>query len=88
MFLKRIDRDEARAAIRLYPFTRPRIETSPKLIAIDPQRRFGRPFLMERGIETWVIASRHQAGDSMDELVEDFRVSAESIEEAIRYEMT
>jgi uncharacterized protein (DUF433 family) len=88
MYLKRIDRDKAKAAVCLYPFTRPQIETSPRLIAIDPQRRFGRPFLVERGIETWVVASRHQAGDSMEELASDFRVSMNSIEEAIRYETT
>jgi hypothetical protein len=42
--LKRIERDEHRVAIRLFPFTRQRdagmIAEAPKLIAIDPALRF------------------------------------------------
>jgi uncharacterized protein (DUF433 family) len=86
LYLERIERDKQGRPICFYPFTRRDIAKSPKLVSIDPRRRFGRPYLTEGGIETWVIASRYIAGDSISSLVDDYNVSMEAIEEAIRYE--
>jgi uncharacterized protein (DUF433 family) len=71
-YLRRIDRDEAGLAARLYPFTSPGHMDTPKSIVIDPTVAFGRPVLVRRGIPTIVIAQRYKAGESIDSLVEDY----------------
>jgi uncharacterized protein (DUF433 family) len=85
-YLRRIDRDSHGAPIRLFPFTRNRIEASPRLVAIDPKIRFGKPCLTGTGIPTRIIAERYEAGDSIAFLVKDYGRPTEEIEEAIRYE--
>jgi uncharacterized protein (DUF433 family) len=85
-YLQRIVRDNEGVPIRLFPFTRPKIEQSPKLIVIDPRIRSGNPCLTGTRIPTSIIAERHQAGDSIATLAEDYERPQEEIEEAIRYE--
>lgn len=85
--LERIDRDEQGIARRLFPVSRePRREHLPRLIAIDPRRRFGRPMLAGSGIETSIIFDRFLAGDSAPHLADDFGVDETQIEEALRFE--
>jgi uncharacterized protein (DUF433 family) len=84
--LRRIERDAKGVPLRLFPFTRSRIEQSPRLVVIDPQIRFGKPCITGTGVPTSIIAERHEAGDSFAELAEDYGRSTEEIEEAIRYE--
>jgi uncharacterized protein (DUF433 family) len=84
--LKRIERDERGIPIRLFPFTRRRIEESPRLVSIDPTIQFGKPCIAGTGIPTGIIAGRYEAGDSIALLAEDYGRSPEEIEEAIRYE--
>lgn len=81
-YLDRIDR----LAVRFFPFTRPRVETSPKWIVIDPRRRFGRPYLVGTGVETKDIIARHQAGESVADLARDFEIEPAAVEEALRFE--
>src|SRR5207245_2427607 len=50
--LKRIEWDEWRFPIRLYPFVQPETLSDAKPIAIDPSIAFGRPILVRRGITT------------------------------------
>lgn len=87
MALGRIERDRHGIPIWLYPFTRPQVaEESPRLIAIDPTIRFGKPCLTGTRIPTAIIAERHEAGDSIALLAEDYGRSTDEIEEALRYE--
>lgn len=72
--------------VRLYPFSRSPAENSPRTIVMDPQIRFGRPTLAGHGIPTDILFQRHQAGDSVAELTEDYGLTAAEVEEAIRYE--
>ncbi len=75
-------------AVRLYPFVvEPHQQDERKAIVIDPRRAFGRPVLIGTGIQTAVIASRHRAGDSIQELARDYNLSADKIEDAIRCEL-
>ena len=74
-------------AIRLYPFTRKRHPDEPKLVVIDPYVSFGRPTLTGSGIATAVIAPRYKAGESVDELADDYGRERLEIEEAIRCEL-
>lgn len=85
-YLKRIDRDRQGIPIRLFPFTRHRIEESPRLVSIDPAIRFGKPCITGTGIPTAIIADRYEAGDSIALLAGDYGRTTEEIEEAIRYE--
>jgi uncharacterized protein (DUF433 family) len=86
MYLRRIHRDDAGIPIRLYPFTRDRIEDTPLKVAIDPRIRFGDPCLAGTRIPTSIIMERYRAGDSSLELATDYKRPVDEIEEAIRYE--
>ena len=55
-------------------------------MVIDPRVQLGRPCLRGTGLPTAVIAERHQAGDSIKVLAEDYGRSSDDIEEALRYE--
>jgi len=86
VYLKRIEWDNGGIPIRLFPFTRDRYADSPEIISIDPKIRFGKPCISGTRIPTSIIAERHQAGDSIVVLAEDYDRKPEEIEEAIRYE--
>jgi len=86
-YLRRIERDSAGFPIRLYPFTRERKPDEPKTIVIDPYISFGRPVLAGTGIATTIIAQRYKAGESIEELVEDYGRPTSDIQEAIRCEL-
>ena len=85
--LRRIERDEAGLAVRLFPFTRKRQPEEPKVVVIDPYISFGRPVLVGTGIATAIIAERYKAGESVDQLAEDYDRQRLEIEEAIRCEL-
>jgi uncharacterized protein (DUF433 family) len=85
--LQRIERDPHGVAIRLYPFTRKHLPDEPRLVVIDPHVSFGRPALTSSGIATAVIAERYKAGESVDELADDYGRDRLEIEEAIRCEL-
>lgn len=87
--LRRIDRDSAGHALRLYPFTRKRLQLieEPKAIVIDPRISFGRPVLAGTGIPTAIIAERYKAGEAIGALADDYGRSTLEIEEAIRCEL-
>lgn len=86
-YLHRIDRSPTGIPIRLYPFTRKDDITGPRVVVIDPQISFGRPVLSGTGIPTDVLAKRFKAGESIDELANDYRREPIDIEEAIRCEL-
>jgi uncharacterized protein (DUF433 family) len=86
-YLRRIERDPKGIPIRLYPFIRKRQLDEPKAIVIDPRVSFGRPVLTGTGIATAVIAQRYKAGESIDDLAEDYGRQRIEIEEAIRCEL-
>jgi len=85
--LHRVEHDSSGTAIRLYPFTRKRDLREPKVVVIDPHISYGRPVLVGTGIPTAVVAERYKAGESIDELAEDYGRSRNEIEEAIRCEL-
>lgn len=87
-YLRRIERDPSGLPIKLYPFTRNRQLEEPKAVVIDPTISFGRPVVSGTGIATQVIAERYKAGESTEELAEDYGLSTSQIEEAIRCELS
>lgn len=84
--LKRVTWDAQKLPIRLYPFVSADALAQERPIAIDPEIAFGHPVLMRRGISTRVIADRIDAGESIRDLVADYDLTAEEIEEAVLYE--
>ena len=83
-YLRRIERDEKGLLRRLYPFVD--AKGAERVIAIDPRRKFGRPYLVDAGVETSVIVSRYRAGESVSERARDFNTTKSSIEGALRFE--
>lgn len=86
-YFDRIVRDEAGLPIKLYPFTKLSGFDEPKTVMIDPRISFGRPVLAGTGIPTAMLAERYKAGDSIDELAEDYNCDRLQIEEGIRCEL-
>jgi uncharacterized protein (DUF433 family) len=90
--LRRIDRDIT-GIVRLFPLTRKRslapnvIVDEPRVIAIDPRIAFGRPVILGSRIPTVEVAERFKAGESLEDLANDFRRPIEEIEEAVRVEL-
>jgi uncharacterized protein (DUF433 family) len=85
--LERIEPDGSGLAIKLYPFTRSHEEHSPRIVVIDPRVAFGRLVISGTGIPTQIIAERYYAGDSIDDLADDYNCDRQTIEEAIRCEI-
>lgn len=85
--LERVARTPEGIPFRLFPFART-VERpeSPKVVVIDPKISFGRPIIDNGSIQTATIVERFDSGESILELAEDYDVTAEEIEEAIRYE--
>lgn len=83
-YLHRIERDENGLLRRLYPFVDEK--GTARIIAIDPRRKFGRPYLVDAGVETSAVVSRYRAGESVAELARDFNTTKASIEGALRFE--
>ena len=85
--LRRIQRDPSGLAVKLYLFTRKRTPDEPKVVVIDPLVSFGKPVLSGTGVPTAVIAERYKAGESIDELANDYGRQRAEIEEAFRCEL-
>jgi uncharacterized protein (DUF433 family) len=86
--LKRVEWDKQGLAVRLFPLPRAGTPASeqPRSIVIDPRRGFGKTVVTGTGIATLVIAERHRAGDSVNDLAHDYKLAPELIEDAIRFE--
>jgi len=74
------------AVVRFYPFTRARIDDSPKWILIDPCVSFGRPSLARSRVPVSIIAERFAAGESIEDLAADYACARLEIEEGLRCE--
>jgi len=88
--LRRIEWDESGVAIKLFPFIRAiehLTKESPKTLVIDPIISFGSPVLVGTEISTAMLAQRYKAGESIDNLAEDYGFDRLQVEEAIRCEL-
>ena len=83
--LKRVEWDDWKFPVRLYPYVSAE-PTTPRPIAIDPSIAFGRPVVLRAGIATEAIAERIDAGETVDALAEDYDLKPEEIEEAVLYQ--
>lgn len=85
-YLRRIEWDRNQFPIRLFPFITREQASTEQPIVIDPAIGFGRPILQNRAIATATIAQRIDAGESVDELAEDYDLTPADIEQAVLYE--
>lgn len=85
--LRRIEWDPSGVAARLYLFARKRALDEPRVVVVDPAVSFGRPVLVGTGIPTAVIASRFKAGETIEQLADDYGRNASEIHDAIRCEL-
>lgn len=79
LHLERIECDELGLARRLYPFM-----DQARNVIIDPRVSFGRPVLRGTGVPVDVLVERHDAGESIDELAEDYDLDPGQVRSAIR----
>jgi uncharacterized protein (DUF433 family) len=82
--LHRIDWDSHGMAQRLFPLTRLEAGDQPRFVMIDPHRAFGRPVLVGTGLAVDVIAQRFRAGESVEHLADDYAITNEMVQEALR----
>ena len=85
--LQRVEHDAAGLAARLYLFTRKRQADEPKIIVMDPFVSFGRPTISGTGVTTEIVAGRYKAGESIEELAQDYGCDRGYVEEAVRCEL-
>lgn len=83
--LKRVEWDNnVDLPSRLYPIL-PDIEGS-RTVVIDARIAFGRPVLKRCSVSTAVIADRIDAGEEIDDLMNDYGLTKEEIQAAVVYE--
>ena len=54
------------------------------LVVIDPRVSFGAPVV--HGLPTWVVKGRWHAGESMDEICDEFGIPEEAVKDALDFE--
>jgi uncharacterized protein (DUF433 family) len=84
--LKRVDWDEAKFPIRLYPFVDGVGSGDDRPIAIDPRISFGRPVVLRKSVSTAAIASRIDAGEKIEDIAADYDLAPAEVEQAALYE--
>lgn len=82
--LTRIEWDNHNLATRLYPFINSINEE--KTLTIDPHISFGKPTITGTGVPTKIIAELYDAGDSIEDIADDYDCTLIQIEKAILFE--
>ena len=84
--LKRVEWDSSRYPVRLYPFLFAGAVTEDRPIVIDARIAFGRPVVARKGISTWAIAERLDAGELVQDVAADYDLDPFEVEHAAIYE--
>ena len=85
--LNRVEWDENAFPVRLFASTRGSVSNSDvRTVAISADVAFGRPVLVNGSITTAAIAKRIDAGETIDELADDYDLSPQDIESAVLFE--
>jgi uncharacterized protein (DUF433 family) len=82
--LKRIEYDEQLRA-SFYPIPR-FMNKDERPILVSPYVSFGSAVIERRGVTTYVIRSRRDAGEKREDIIADYDLSNDEYEEAIQYE--
>jgi uncharacterized protein (DUF433 family) len=81
--LERVELDDRRLPLRLYPWRRE--PTEPRIIALDPRRAFGKPTVVGSAVQSETIIDRHRAGESVAQLAADYNLPGDVIEGVLRW---
>jgi uncharacterized protein (DUF433 family) len=84
-YLERVDRDAHHVPIRLYPYVNLERNEN-KEIVIDPRVSFGYPTIRGTGIKTSIVVSRIDAGESLEDVANDYELSPDQVKNAVLYE--
>lgn len=85
--LTRIEWNPDGFAIRFFPVIEWGAKSeSDKIIFLDPTIRFGKPVIAERGVPTSAIVDLIDAGDSIDDVADEFDCTPEQVKAAIQFE--
>jgi uncharacterized protein (DUF433 family) len=57
-------------------------------VCVDPEYGYGYPVISRTGVRTEIVLERFQAGDTRDQISEDFNVSPSEVDGALRFEAT
>src|SRR5438270_1260132 len=71
---------EENLALRWYPRGRS------KVIVVDPRVTFGAPIIRGTGVPTAVVRERYQAGETLEDIQEDFGIPRLQLEQALEFE--
>jgi uncharacterized protein (DUF433 family) len=82
-YLSRIDRDTLKAPSALYPFVPNKPQS--KVVTIRPGVSSGVPTITGTGISIPILFGRYIAGDSIEEMAEDYELPTEQVKDAIAY---
>jgi uncharacterized protein (DUF433 family) len=82
-YLREVEWAKDTFAIRWWPGA---AQATQGFVVVDPQRGFGAPVLVGTGIKTEDVWSRFSAGESIEDLSEDYKLSIAQIESALRLE--
>ncbi|AFZ53087.1 DUF433 domain-containing protein [Cyanobacterium aponinum] len=82
--LTRVEWDENNLATRLYP----ELDNTndDKILIIDPRISFGKPVIKGTGVPTKAIAQLYDAGDSIEDIAENYDCKVIDIKQAILFE--
>jgi uncharacterized protein (DUF433 family) len=85
--LTRVEWDANGLATRFFPI----IDVVPdpvsdKIIFLDPSIRFGKPVIAGKGVPTDIIAELYNAGDSIDDIADEYDCTPLQIKTAIHFE--
>lgn len=84
-YLRRIEHDASGLAVRLFPLRRQAEAEAPRVVVIDPFVSFGRPTVAGAGVSVAILVDRFAAGESLAALADDYDLTTDQVEEAIRY---
>jgi uncharacterized protein (DUF433 family) len=79
-YLERIIRDDSNRPLKVFP-----IRQTGKVVSITPTVSSGRPIVEGTGIPVATLYNRFKAGDSADDLAEDYEISEDQVKGAIDY---
>jgi len=82
--LSRVEWDKKEEVARLFPLIRDDDES--KVISIDPKVSFGKPTIAGTGVPTKIVTQRYDAGDSIEEIADDYNCQPSQVKDAIRFE--
>ena len=82
-YLSRIDRDTQRIPVTLYPEIPGRPDS--RAVAIKYGVSSGSPVVAGTGVLVVMLVGRHSAGDTVDDLVYDYGIPKDKIEDALTY---